>query len=348
MSDITSDRESYPKAVEAEALFEDGQRHHFKGLLDAADGVYTLVLDRVADHAGALLGKAQVAYAFKRHDDLFALLEKHDAVHGATADSLELAASAHARLNQKEQAERAATRSMALRPDSPVLSQMLSKMRLQGPTYMNALAAYHKTFQPKSYLEIGVDRGFSLELANNCPRPVGVDPDPRIAAKLADHSQVERVTSDAFFASYDGEPFEMIFVDGLHTAEQSLKDMINAERVLAPGGSIFVHDVVPLTEQTQRDDRCTSFWSGTPWKAFLSLIKHRPDLNCMTLPCPPTGLGFIRRADPNSGPATIDNKVEEDMFRFIETVAYEDLPEDLSELLRMRKDFKGFKKPGEA
>ena len=49
------------------------------------------------------------------------------------------------------------------------------------------------------------------------------------------------------------ERFDCIFIDGLHTFEQSLKDFYNAWEVLNKGGAVVFHDTNPVTiKDTQR------------------------------------------------------------------------------------------------
>ncbi len=44
-----------------------------------------------------------------------------------------------------------------------------------------------------------------------------------------------RMTSDEFFRQYQGPPFDLIFIDGLHLSEQVLTDIKNALQWLSPG-----------------------------------------------------------------------------------------------------------------
>jgi hypothetical protein len=100
------------------------------------------------------------------------------------------------------------------------------------------------------YLEVGVSSGTTF-FSVRCKRKIAVDPffqfdlaDARIHEPNATFYQV---TSDEFFAlcSDDEAPFDIIFLDGLHTAEQILRDFLNAVRFLMPGGVIIIDDVRP-------------------------------------------------------------------------------------------------------
>ena len=123
-------------------------------------------------------------------------------------------------------------------------------------------------FSLKSYLEIGTfnrDHNFNLIKAY---QKTCVDPDP---AAAADHV----CTSDHFFEVInkahmcDGgdRQFGLIFIDGLHHADQVRKDFENALECLAPGGFIVLHDCNPPTEITTCVPRgAQREWCGDVYK----------------------------------------------------------------------------------
>lgn len=114
-----------------------------------------------------------------------------------------------------------------------------------------------------SYLEIGVQNP-----ANNfdrifCDFKVGVDPDP-------DSNATMTMTSDAFFEMNAGaQKFDLVFIDGLHEAEQVKKDIKNALDILNPDGYIVMHDCNPSSKEMQMVPRIQSEWTGDTWKAFM-------------------------------------------------------------------------------
>lgn len=132
---------------------------------------------------------------------------------------------------------------------------------------LNLLAAQ---LRARTYLEIGVQTGIVFR-GVNVPMRVGVDPDPTSAATW-------HMTSDAYFEMRAAVPypmgtFDLIFIDGLHLAEQVAKDAANALRHLTPGGAIVFHDCDPPTEISQRrtmDD--VSCWCGDTWRAWVALV----------------------------------------------------------------------------
>lgn len=101
-----------------------------------------------------------------------------------------------------------------------------------------------------SYLEIGVHRGETF-LAVAAARKVGVDPnfqfDIAEAQSAQPHATLLSMSSDAFFAlppAVDGG-YDVIFIDGLHHADQTLRDLLNAVVWLKPDGVIVLDDMLP-------------------------------------------------------------------------------------------------------
>ena len=83
-------------------------------------------------------------------------------------------------------------------------------------------------------------------------------------------------TSDEFFER-NREKFDIVFVDGLHTEMQTLKDISNAFRNLTKGGIIVIHDCMPPDAWHQREPeefREGENWNGTVWKAALRLFNE--------------------------------------------------------------------------
>jgi hypothetical protein len=137
------------------------------------------------------------------------------------------------------------------------------------------------------YLEIGADNGECLRNVNAFVR-WGVDPNPHsVATVVAD--------SDSFFRKWKWGRFDLVFIDGLHTEAQTLRDIENALQVLTLGGRVVVHDVLPGNEQEARDLSeydGNGVWTGTVWKAWARLRMERLDLGmvCYAVDC---GVGVI-------------------------------------------------------
>jgi hypothetical protein len=171
---------------------------------------------------------------------------------------------------------------------------------------MTVLERVHHVLRPATYLEIGVARGDSLQLAGPETYVIGVDPTPRLRRALGQRQRVFAETSDEFFANHDvtaefaGNLVRMAFIDGMHRFEFSLRDFANIERFCAPDSVVFVHDCYPLDAQTAARQQATAFWSGDVWRLVMLLKKHRPDLRVHTIAAPPTGLAMITGLNPQS------------------------------------------------
>lgn len=76
--------------------------------------------------------------------------------------------------------------------------------------------------------------------------------------------------------------FDVIFIDGLHLADQVDRDIINSLNYIKDDGFIVLHDCNPPTEWHAREDfnfhstPAAEGWNGTTWKAF---VKWRSDLS---------------------------------------------------------------------
>lgn len=109
----------------------------------------------------------------------------------------------------------------------------------------------------KRYLEIGV-RTCSNLFEVKCENKVGVDPNYRLSKKDKirrtlglERSKLFKMYSDDFFSqNLKGildNGFDVIFVDGLHNYEQSLKDVENGLKYLNKDGVIILHDCNPTS-----------------------------------------------------------------------------------------------------
>lgn len=116
----------------------------------------------------------------------------------------------------------------------------------------------------KSYLEIGVQQGECFRRVL-CADKTGVDPDKTSAATI-------HLPSDRFFALFpqlELPAFDVVFVDGLHHRDQVFRDIMNARKVMAPGGAIVVHDCDPPTQQAGTREMCNGVWCGDVWQGWL-------------------------------------------------------------------------------
>ncbi len=127
------------------------------------------------------------------------------------------------------------------------------KRRLRKPhaTLGTPVSSFINQFKPtnahsRTYLEIGVEHGFTFE-AVVASTKVAVDPNIRFST-WPKYSGIELNSSpsDNYFAESDSQRiFDVIFIDGLHTAEQTWKDFCNSLVRVKDGGIIILDDTVP-------------------------------------------------------------------------------------------------------
>lgn len=124
----------------------------------------------------------------------------------------------------------------------------------------------------KDYLEIGVFTGYVLE---NCiaKNKLGVDPD---CGQYNGLVPVVCKTSDEFFMNIsDDVKFDIIFIDGLHVAEQVYRDIVNSLKHIRSNGYIVLHDCMPENEYDTRPYEQRHFgvkWNGDVYAGYLSAI----------------------------------------------------------------------------
>ena len=152
------------------------------------------------------------------------------------------------------------------------------------------------------YLEIGVQVPELNFDRIKVPYKIGVDPDPDAHATFC-------MTSDDFFQNYginypgnkrDIAITDLVFIDGLHTAEQVKKDFENALKVLSPNGFIVLHDCNPLKEEHTIVPRPTKtgHWNGDVWKFAITITnqtKATVDIDNGCLVYSPRGVPKIRQ-----------------------------------------------------
>ena len=144
----------------------------------------------------------------------------------------------------------------------------------------------------KTYLEIGVYNGTNLRnvIADH---KVGVDPEPNWSGESVTDYKMD---SDSFF-SQNKQKFDIIFIDGLHHADQVTRDIKNALTVLNKGGSVVCHDMNPEQEIYQMIPQQSEIWLGDCWKAWVRL-REELDYNMFVVDTD-CGCGIIQEGDPS-------------------------------------------------
>lgn len=181
-------------------------------------------------------------------------------------------------------------------------SYVIGKRILSDP-YFNTTSAITKTEINKSprrsviinhllaltpgtnYLEIGVRNPEKNFNRINCLNKYSVDPGVEFETNPVDY----KMTSDTFFQALRGGKinlipsikFDVIFIDGLHLANQVERDILNSLHFISDRGFIILHDCNPPSEFHARESYnfsnspAGSFWNGTTWKAFYKFRYHQ-------------------------------------------------------------------------
>lgn len=210
-------------------------------------------------------------------------------------------------LGRHTEAEKVLRQALAIQQaqnyDDDTTYHLLSQSLMPGEDYHHYLSCFHRWLRPETYLEIGIETGKTLVLAEPNTTVVGVDPNPVIQYRLPASTKVYPVESDTFFSQHNlteitgKSTLDLAFIDGLHLFNQTLRDFINVEKACRPDTVVLIHDCLPLDTISSKPTRTTNVWSGDPWKVMAILRKYRPDLICFTVPTMPTGLGVVTNLD---------------------------------------------------
>ena len=160
------------------------------------------------------------------------------------------------------------------------LSINLNYNWIDYPTRTELIQSLIEKNNYKSYLEIGCDHNQNFSKIKIKDK-VGVDPI---------RGGTYRGSSNEFF-KHNQTNFDIIFIDGLHTKEQVLIDIKNSLEFLNNDGIIVIHDCIPTTFLQQYIPRVQSSWTGTVWKAIIS-VRQKYDLDTATI-IADHGIGMI-------------------------------------------------------
>ena len=111
----------------------------------------------------------------------------------------------------------------------------------------------------KRYLEIGLEAGINYQKVQ-CEVKESVDPASNPTHKMTSDEYFERIAPTQ-------DKWDIVFIDGLHHADQVARDIQNSLSRLTENGSIVLHDCNPIYELHQRVPRASAHWNGDVWKA---------------------------------------------------------------------------------
>lgn len=156
--------------------------------------------------------------------------------------------------------------------------------------------------RPTRYLEIGVRNPNDNFAKIDAAEKHSVDPGVEFEANPVDF----KLTSDEFFGQLDAGrllspdyKWDLIFIDGLHLADQVDRDVANALRYIADDGFVVLHDCNPPTEWHARENHnydltpARLMWNGTTWKALFRQ-RFNPEVSVLCIDSD-WGVGIIMK-----------------------------------------------------
>lgn len=149
-----------------------------------------------------------------------------------------------------------------------------------------------RKYNYKTYLEIGTQNGYCFKEIQAVYKE-SVDPEKVF------EGVTHEMTSDEYFKQ-NTKKFDIIFVDGLHTEEQTSIDIINSLECLNKGGTIVAHDCLPHCEEF-----IEPHWNGTVFRSIIDIRCNRSDLSILVVDTD-NGCGIIQR---NNDPQPVYNLV---------------------------------------
>lgn len=150
------------------------------------------------------------------------------------------------------------------------------------------LAALHEIIKPRTYLEIGVQYGHSLNLAKYSEVAIGIDPQP--LTQPHGNQVLFSMTSDEYFREHKSlQKVDFAFIDGMHLFEYAYRDFFNIERRSHPGTVVVFDDMLPRNQAEAAREQCPGDWAGDVWKVYYLLKDDRPDLKLIPVDTFPTG-----------------------------------------------------------
>jgi hypothetical protein len=148
----------------------------------------------------------------------------------------------------------------------------------------------------KSYLEIGVEKGRTF-LDVNIDFKDGVDPNFLFdtAAVVTDKIRLFAQTSDAFWTSGHGTIYDVIMIDGLHTFEQTFRDVLASLRYAHPRTVWLIDDTLPddvfsaipdgvrAIQERRKMNIAGNAWHGDAFKVVPAIHDFIPTMDYVTI-----------------------------------------------------------------
>ena len=232
---------------------------------------------------------------------------------------------------------------------------------------MNRIELIQKIIKTKNspqYVEIGVYRGTSF-LPIKCINKIAVDPEIKInwKGKIANviknyynyNNKYFELTSDHFFETkatrlFKNKKVDVFLIDGLHTFEASLTDVLNSLRYLEQDGLIIMHDCFPpnIASSTPASsfsevkgkniEGWTGQWCGDVWKTIVYLKENYEEILDVCVLNTDFGLGIIKFKEYGK----IQLEINEKLFNRINQIKFEMAQQDSYNVLNLRNESYAF------
>ncbi len=238
---------------------------------------------------------------------------------------VDMAANRHVLESALSSAKRTDTRMVNFR-------ELLGRPRGERPSIrrINKIA---KHIRARSYLEIGVNLGLTFN-GLDFERKVAVDPNFRFDTAEYRREGVEfhPMTSDRYFTEHGfSQMFDIIFLDGLHTFQQTLRDFCNSLSCAHDHTVWLIDDVYPTDVYSAWPNQAEAVnfrkeaggnspaWHGDVFKVMFAIHDFFPMFTYVTLGAGENIQALVWRA-PRVGFSPIFNSMEA-----IERLSYFDL-----------------------
>lgn len=142
------------------------------------------------------------------------------------------------------------------------------------------------------------------------------------------------------------KPIDVVLIDGLHTFETSLNDVVNSILYLNKNGLIIMHDCLPpnkgaaiptkyfpTPEEQSKEESWTGAWCGDVWKTIIYLLRCHSELLEVCVINTDNGLGIVRFKE---GVENHNIKIDKEEFSKINDLTYDDLINDVENLLNLK------------
>ena len=225
---------------------------------------------------------------------------------------------------------------------------------------MNRIELIQEIFRKTNfttYLEIGCQSGVSF-LPIRCKYKIAIDPHflikktKKIMWLISNPYNIRNKyfeeTSDEFFQNRESmlnkmRKEDVVLVDGLHTFQASLNDVLNSLKHLNNNGIIFLHDCLPphkmaamprkeSSNEGENIDAWTGEWCGDVWKSIVYLRRKLPDLLDVSVLNIDYGLGVVRTKNI----VDRDLKIDKNLFDKIDKIKYEEMIENVESMLNLK------------